>query len=126
MFLEKYTRHLDKYAPFRKLSKKENKLKQKPWLTKGLLKSISKKRSLFKKFKNLKVKDKNSSDVYKLYKRYNDTINKLKKKCKRDFYQNYFNENYKNSKKVWIGINKLLNRQRNQRGTIYLEEFLAL
>ena len=43
-------------------------------------------------------------------------------KCKRDYYQNYFNENSANSKKVWQGINKLLNRGRKKQSTIFLEE----
>ena len=42
--------------PMRELSNKEKKLLQKPWLTSGLLKSISKKRALFKQFKNEKIK----------------------------------------------------------------------
>ena len=41
---------------------------------------------------------------------------------KRNFYQKYFNKNFKNSKKVWTGINSLLNRHRKKRNTIYLEE----
>ena len=93
------------------MTKKEIKRTRKPWITQGLIKSIGKKRSLFKKFKDLKLKNKSIDEVHKNYKFYNDTINKLKKKCKRDYYQNYFNENSANSKKVWTGINKLLNRE---------------
>ena len=37
----------NKHAPLRKLSRKEMKLKSKPWITKGLLKSISTKNKLF-------------------------------------------------------------------------------
>ena len=71
------------------------------------------------------MKNKNIDEIYKKYKFYNDTINKLKRKCKRDFYQNYFNENSANSKKVWQGINKLLNRGRKKQGTIFLEELIS-
>ena len=71
------------------MSKKERKREQKPWITLGLIKSINKKRSLFKQLKKLKAKNKNADEVYKKYKYYNDMINKLKKKCKRDHYQNY-------------------------------------
>ena len=104
------------------MTKKEIKRTRKPWITQGLIKSIGKKRLLFKKFKDLKLKNKSIDEVHKSYKFYNDTINKLKKKCKRDYYQNYFNENSANSKKVWTGINKLLNRGRKKQGTIFLEE----
>ncbi len=46
----------------------------------------------------------------------------MKRKCKRDYYKNYFNVNSSNSKKVWSGINRLLNRGRKKQGTIFLEE----
>ena len=122
MFLKKYCEVLDQHAPLKKLSKKERKREQKPWITLGLTKSISKKRSLFKQLKKLKLKNKNTDEVHKKYKYYNDTINKLKIKCKRDYYQNYFNNNASNSKKIWNGINRLLNRGRKKQGTIFLEE----
>ena len=122
IFLSKYTKLLDKHAPFRTLSKKEKSLQRKPWLTQGLLKSISKKRSLFKKLKKCTLKNKDTTEIYHQYKTYNDTINKLKKRSKKNFYQKYFRENYKNSKKVWTGINTLLNRNRKKQSTIYLEE----
>ena len=122
MFLEKYCKVLDKHAPLKKLSKKERKREHKPWITLGLIKSISKKRSLFKQLKKLKLKNKNTDEVYSKYKYYNSTIKKLKTKCKRDYYQNYFNNHASNSKKVWTGINRLLNRGRKKQGTIFLEE----
>ena len=125
-FHEKYLFLLNKYAPLRKLTKKENKLKQNPWMTQGILKSISKKRKLFKKFKCSKLRDKDSNATYKNYKSYNDMINKLIKKCKRDYYQQYFQTHMKNSKMVWTGINKLLKRSKRKQRTIYLEENNAL
>ena len=91
-------------------------------ITQGLIKSISKKRALFVKIKKLKSKNKNTDEVFKLYKVYNNTINKLKRKCKRDFYQEYFNKNSSNSKKMWEGINKPLNSRKKKQGTIFLKE----
>ena len=97
LFRNKYCTLMDRHAPLKKLTKKELKRKHNPWITQGLIKSISKKRSLFVKFKKHKLKNKNTDELHKLYKHYNDTINKLKKKCKRDYYQNYFNRNSSNS-----------------------------
>ena len=122
LFMKKYQSTMDKHAPLKKLTKKEVKRSLKPWITQGLIKATSRKRSLFKKFKELKLKNKNIDKIYEKYKYYNDMINKLKRKCKRDYYQNYFNENSANSKKVWQGINKLLNRGRKKQSTIFLEE----
>ena len=43
IFLDKYQSVLEHHVPLRKLTKKELKQKQKPWITQGLIKSISKK-----------------------------------------------------------------------------------
>ena len=120
-FIKEFLNALDKHQPMRELSKKEKKILTKPWLTTGLLKSISKKRTLFKKFKNDKLKGK-ATKTYKQYKLYTDQINKLKRICMQDYYQNYFTQNFRNSKEVWLGINTLLNRQKKQLNTIYLED----
>ena len=120
-FIKEYLAALDKHQPFRELSKKEKKMLDKPWMTNGLLKSISKKRALFKQFKNDKFKDKNS-DVYQQYKTYTDWINKLKRICMKDHYQKFFSQNFKNSRQIWIGINTLLNRHKKQHNTIFLED----
>ena len=40
----------------------------------------------------------------------------------RDYYQNFFTQNFKNSKQIWKGINALLNRHKKQQNTIYLED----
>ena len=121
LFVEKFTKSLDKHQPMRELSKKEKKLLDKPWLTTGLLKAISKKRALFKQFKDDRLKNKDS-EVYQQYKAYTTHINKLKRICMKDHYQKFFTENFKNSKQIWIGINTLLNRHKKRQNTIYLEE----
>ena len=121
LYIHRFTTKLDKDYPFRELSKKEKRILQNPWITAGLLKSISTKRKLFKKFKSDKFKIK-ESDVYKQYKTHNDCINKLKRICKKDHFQKYFLENFKNSKKKWLGINNLLNRHKKRQNTIYLED----
>ena len=121
LYIKKFTTKLDKDSPFRELSKKEKKLLLKPWLTPGILKSANKKRSLFKQFKNDKFKNK-ESEVYKQYKVYTDSINKLKRLSRTNHWQKYFNENTKNSKKIWVGLNSLLNKHKKQHNTIYLEE----
>ena len=90
IFLTKFRNLLDKHAPLRKMSKKEKRLKHSPWMTKGLLKSISKKRSLFKSLKKLKEKNKNADDIHKKYRTYNNMINKLKKKVQKRFLPKLF------------------------------------
>ena len=67
LFHNKYCAVMDKHAPLKKLTKKEFKRKQNPWITQGLIKSISKKRSLFVKFKKGKLKGNNTDELHKLY-----------------------------------------------------------
>ena len=45
---ETYIKTLNSRAPFRPLSRSERKLNEKPWITKGILKSIRTKNKLFK------------------------------------------------------------------------------
>ena len=121
IYMEKFLLVLNEMSPLKNLSKKERKIADKPWLTTGILKSISKKRSLFKKFKSDKFKNK-SSDVYMKYKYHNDQICKLKRISKAMHDKKYFIDNMKNSKKMWIGLNSLLNRNKKQQNTIFLED----
>ena len=80
---------LDIHAPFKKLSKREIKLKSKPWITKGILKSIKIKNKIHKKF--LKAKDpirkENLLNTFKIYRNY---INKLIRCSQSSYYQIFF------------------------------------
>ena len=80
-FLTKIQDITSKHAPLRNLTQKEMKLKTKPWLTKGLLKSISIKNKLFKKcFKQKKV------SLVSKYKLYLNKLTKLKQIAKKNYY----------------------------------------
>ena len=43
---------------------------------------------------------------------------KLTRLSKKEYYFNYFNENFTNVRKTWEGINSLLNRKKNKNKTI--------
>ena len=87
---------IDKNAPLRYLSNREIKRKDKPWITKGIRKSISEKNRLLKTFL------KNKSDFYyQRYKFHRDRINHLIPISKKNYYNNFFLENSKNIKKIW-------------------------
>ena len=71
----------NKYAPLRKLSRKEVRSKTKPWLTKGLRKFISTKNKLFELcFKKQK------SHLFLKYKIYLNKLTKLKEIAKKIYY----------------------------------------
>lgn len=122
VYLERFKENLEKHAPMKQLSRRETKLAQKPWLTKGIMKSISKKRTFFKNFKEIKDKKGNTDSIYKKYKFYRDLINKLKRNSKRNYYREYFNSNSKNIKETWKGINKLLNKHKSTKKKIFLDD----
>ena len=48
MFYSLITSTIDAHAFLKKLSRKQNRLKNKPWITKGLLTSIKKKQAMHK------------------------------------------------------------------------------
>ena len=107
-FYNKITKLLDEMAPFKKLTKKEVGLLQKPWITKGILKSMSKRDIYHKDF----VTEKNpikKSRLEKLYKTYRNMIVILIRKSKKDHYAKFFQENQQNLKKTWDGICELIN-----------------
>ena len=98
----------EKHAPIKTLSNKELRQKQKPWITNKILELISKKKSLYGMF--MQKRDKES---YRLYKLFRNKINNKIEKNKKEYYQRYFSECGKDSKKVWDGINNLLAAKKN-------------
>ena len=70
-FVSVFTETINNHAPMRSASRKEKKIKSKPWLSSSLLKSIRKKNQLFQKY----LKTKNSL-VSSEYKAYRNTLNR--------------------------------------------------
>ena len=101
---------MQKHAPLKPVSRKMNKQRLKPWITKGILKSISIKNKHYKKF--LKTK---KSIWYQKYKYYRDLINHLIRKSKKSYYASYFDKSQNNSKKLWCGVKEIINTQPNKR-----------
>ena len=84
---------IDKHAPLRTASKRKTKQLLKPWIIKGLLKSIRVKNRLFYLGKTAE---------YKLYRNKISTLIRLSKKL---YFHNFFCNNICNMKKTWEGIN---------------------
>ena len=91
------------HAPLKKLSRKQLKLKLKPWITKGLLVSIKHKQQLYKThFVN------GNSEQKKFYKKYANKLNRIKFAAKQLYYQKEL-ENFKfNMFKTWKTVISLL------------------
>ena len=90
---------LDKHAPLRKRSRKELKLKTKPWITKRLLKSIYRKNCMYKRGVSSKC-----TAEWNEYKMYRNKLTHLKNSAKKLYYQDIIRKNKQNTAKLWKTI----------------------
>ena len=100
---------VERHAPLKKLSKKQAEKKSKPWINDHILKLIKHRDKLFHKKKKT-PSDHNIKCLYNLFR--NRTTRELKK-AKKNYYNNYFENNLKNMKKTWIGIKEIINLKNN-------------
>ena len=101
----------------RKLTKKEFSLKQSPWITSGILKSMKIRDKLYKSFvleKNNPQKD----QIFQKYKKYRNMVLTLTRKSKKNYYSNYFSTHNSNIKKTWEGIRELVNMNKKKSNNI--------
>ena len=81
---------LDEYAPYRKITKKEYKLKSRPWITKEIQVLMDKRDKLLHKFNKLKNKEADSAlNLYNEYKRLRNILTLKKRVSKKDYYTHY-------------------------------------
>ena len=79
-FTERVRTIIDFYAPLRQISRRQKRLRVKPWITKGLLVSIKYKQKLYRShFLS------NDVDKKTYYKQYSNKLNKIKIKAKKIF-----------------------------------------
>ena len=99
---------IDKYIPLKKITKNDQKLKCKPWITKGIRKSIKRREKLYKKFiksKNQKSKD----ELHQNYKELRNHIVTIIRESKKLHFKKYFTENINNIQNTWKGIKAVIN-----------------
>ena len=98
---------LDTYAPYKKLSRREIKLK-KAWLVKGILMSIKLKNRLYRKFSRSKD-EATKTDLRNKFKNYGNYLNKITRLSKLNYYKNFFEENKKNMLKTRNDTTQVIN-----------------
>ena len=103
-FLATFTEVVDQFAPKRNASRKERKIRSKPWISRGLLKSIQTRNRLFKQL----LRNRDNSILSSKYKTYRNTLNRLLRRAKSNYYHSVLNEHKGNSKKAWETINELI------------------
>ena len=102
-FYSKISSIIDKHIPVKQLSRRELKLKSKPWISDALRKSIQIKNNYYKKY--LKTK---STYYHTKFKLYRNKLNNLLKISKKQYYKKYFFQNINDGKRVWIGIKQIV------------------
>ena len=93
---------IDQYMPLYKLSKK------KPWITKGLLKSI---KTRNKMFDTLCKQNFANKTLYLKYKKYKNLLTRLQDKAKINYYRHSFNVNKNDLTDAWKLINEIINQK---------------
>ena len=107
LFLKKIEQLINFWAPSERVPNKKKKLQNKPWITKGLLKSIETKDRLYRKMRRTKdpLKREELVNKVKTYKKY---ILHLTRKSKANHFNNFFQENKLNLFKISEGIRKII------------------
>ena len=112
---------LDEFAPYKKLSKKEYKLKSKPWINRNILTEMKKRDKLLHKY--CKAKDKDSfyaQAIYEDFKSFRNSLTKMKRDSKIDYYRKYFEANKNKASSIRKGNRSIVNIQNSPKKDIKL------
>ena len=104
--IERITSIVNSHVPLKTVPQNKKKLYFKPWITKGILRSIKRKQQMYRTHFL-------SNDIQKAeqYKRYANKLNKLKALSKKQYYEKRF-EKYKNNlKNTWKLIGTIIKRE---------------
>ena len=112
-FIDIFHKTLNIHAPLRKQSRKETKLKNKPWISKGILISIQQKNLLYKRA--LKLNDSNTWAQYKVYR---NKLTHIKEYAKRLYIKNLVNDNKHDTSSLWKIINKIIHLKNVKKNNI--------
>ena len=105
-FLKDLNTLTNEHAPIKKLSRKEIKLRDKPWINNRILKMMRIRDRVLKK-----LKKKATDDNLKLYKKFRNRVANEIKESKTRYFHNYFSTNSQNMKKLWSGIKTLISHK---------------
>lgn len=111
-FIDIIAKTIDLHAPNRKLSRKERKLKSKPWITNTLLASIKNKQKLY-----ITHFLKGNTEQKSYYKKYANKLNKVKAAAKKKYYEEELKHSQNDTYGTWRIIKSLLSSS-NKSSTI--------
>jgi len=105
MLVTSFENVLNKHAPLKPLSKRQERIKSKPWLTKGLLQSIRTKNKLYT---NLHKKSVQDDHKWAEFRKYTNKLNHLIEKSKVNYYMQQIASS--NSSLMWKTMKNILNK----------------
>ena len=112
---------LDELAPYRKLTKKEFKLKSKPWISNEILQKIHERDKLLDNYSN--VKDLNRKiNLLKDYNILRNTITRMKRDAKSKYYKEYFEMHKDKTASIWKGIRSLKLKSSSKKDTSIIDD----
>ena len=98
---------LDEFAPYKKVSKREYKLKSKPWISKEIQYLMWQRDKLFNKY--CTENDHERKDLLlRKYKSLRNDLTSKKRDSKINYYQAYFADNSKKISAIWKGIRMIV------------------
>ena len=95
--------------PVKTFSKREIRLRSKPWITKAIMRSIKTRNKMYKKLIKTNYRDK---DLHTQYKKYRNNLTKIKETSKKNYYENLLKNAQGNTRKTWEVINKVINKRK--------------
>lgn len=107
-FVDDFKSCVDKCAPLRKLTRKERKLKSKPWMSRGILISIQTKQKMYRSHFHL-----GNDFQVSHYKAYSRLLSHITEKAKQRHYRKIFSDSKTDISKTWKAIKSLLHSKKN-------------
>ena len=118
-FISLVLKVIDNHSPLKKLSRKQKKLMNKPWITKGIYVSIRHKQRMYRSHYIC-----GDDAMKKAYKIYSNKLTKIKATAKKLHYENELKKHANNPKKTWELLRTLLPGNNSKSAT--LPEFVNL
>ena len=112
-FLKDLNTLTNKHAPIKRLSRKERKLKDKPWINKRILKMMRIQDRILQK-----LRKQQNPDNLNLYKKFRNRVSNELKESKAQYFHDYFSTNSQNMKKLSSGIKTIISHKSSTSSSI--------
>lgn len=110
LFLDKLINYYNEHVPLRrKRNSRRNKIR-KPWITKGILKSIHRKNVLFKQY----IHNPQDTLLHEKFKKYRNKLNKLIKHARKLYYSEKLQATSGNTSLTWEILNEILGKTKSR------------